>query len=121
MLLKTLDKLNRYGEEQLTAIAEHFQASVTKEKLESEWSTFKHVLVDNFKHKSSKGVKLILSRNSSLSVLYETLSMLASITLVLPVSTANFERGFSIMKENKEYSQETIENRDTGQDNSTLC
>ena len=33
VLLKTPDQFTRYGEEQLTAIAEHFQASVTKERL----------------------------------------------------------------------------------------
>ena len=58
---------------------------------------FKHILSSEFVDVGPNKVMVTLSGDPSFSSLYPTLSKLASITLTLPISTANCERGFSTM------------------------
>ena len=58
---------------------------------------FKHILVSQFSEVPANEVIGAVSADSSFSSLCRCLSKLASIALILPVSTANCERGFSTM------------------------
>ncbi len=89
---------NSYGEGYLDTLAEHFAATIDKEKLQHEWSAMKHVIVRELPAKSTRQVMAMLSGDRTLATLYPTLSRLCSIALVLPVSTAHCERGFSTLK-----------------------
>lgn len=75
-------------------VTAHFLTTVDKTRLQLERIGFKHYLVSQF---SANVVMATVSGDSSLSFLYPLLSKLASIALTLPVSTADFERGFSTM------------------------
>ena len=56
------------------------------------------MLVSDFKELSVKKLMIVMAGDVSFSMLYPTISHLASIALVLPVSTADCERGFSTLK-----------------------
>ena len=88
---------DNYGDHALDTVAAKFTTTVDKVKLQLEWMGFKHILVGHFSGVPANEVMAALSGDSSFSSLYPTLSKLASITLTLPVSTADCERGFSTM------------------------
>ena len=92
------ESLSSYGDSELDVLTKHFSHTVTKERLLQEWTCFKHILVSEFKDFSARNVMLLMSRDSSFSTLYPTLSYLASITIILPISTADCERAFSTLK-----------------------
>jgi hypothetical protein len=58
---------------------------------------FKHILASEFADGGPLKVMATISGDSSFSSLYPTLSKLAAISLTLPISTADCERGFSTM------------------------
>lgn len=89
--------LEEYGNSATKAIAAHFSTTVDSERLQLEWMRFKHILVSQFSETSAHDVMEAMSSDSSLSSLYPYLSKIASISLTLPVSTADCERGFSTM------------------------
>lgn len=91
------DQFSSYGEREIATISAHFTTTVANEILLQEWSCFKHLLIAEFKEVSTRDVMSTLSANTTFSSLYPTLSKLASIALVVPVSTADCERGFSTM------------------------
>ena len=82
-----------YGDAAVDLLATKFTTTVVKEKLQLEWMGFKHILIGKFAEVSEKEVVAALSGDSSFSFLYPTLSKLASISLTLPISTADCERG----------------------------
>ena len=71
--------------------------TVVKDILLQEWALFKHLLVSEFKEVSTRDIMSTMSANTTFSSLYPTLSKLASIALIVPVSTADCERGFLTM------------------------
>ena len=87
-----------YGEHELDVLSSQFAGTVEKERLCQEWACFKHMLVSDFKELDVKKLMIVTAGDVSFSMLYPTISHLASIALVLPVSTADCERGFSILK-----------------------
>ena len=89
---------NNYGESELDVLSSQFVDTVEKERLYQEWACFKHMLVSDFKELSVKKLMMVMAGDVSFSMLYPTLSHLASIALILPVSTADCERGFSTLK-----------------------
>lgn len=92
------DCFNSYGDSEVEILSTQFTHTVVKERLQQEWSCFKHILVSDFKEQSTKNLMLIVSEDTSFSSLYPSLSYLASIALILPLSTADCERGFSTLK-----------------------
>ena len=72
---------------------------ISCEDLKSEWLDFRIYMFSNCGKMSMKGVLTSLAtQNNTTSIVYPNLSKLAQICLVLPIGTADCERGFSTMK-----------------------
>ena len=91
------DHFSAFGDEEIATISVHFTTTVVKDILLQEWALFKHLLISEFKEVSTRDIMSTMSANTTFSSLYPTLSKLASIALIVPVSTADCERGFSTM------------------------
>jgi hypothetical protein len=100
--------VDTYGDAAVSTIATKFTTTVVKERLQLEWMGFKHVLSCKFADSRPNKVMATLSGDSSFSSLYPTLSKLASISLTLPISTADCERGFSTMNRIKTDSRNRL-------------
>ena len=92
----TDSEFNDYGASDIETICKHFSVSLKTDALKIEWLTLRHVLVQDFS--STTEVMQTLSSDETLSTLYPTFSELSSVALVLSVSTADCERGFSTLK-----------------------
>ena len=83
---------------------EHFSpALVNKEESVTEWQVLKHsaVCVDSSLQIASKSpweVMITLTQTENITTLLPNLSKLALIGLLIPASTADCERGFSLLK-----------------------
>ena len=86
-----------YGNDQIDVLASHFNQTLDAEALALEWIGFKEVLAIQFTQLSSSQVMQSLLQKDFVP-LYPELSKLAHIGLVIPISTATCERGFSAMK-----------------------
>lgn len=102
------DQFSSYGDGEIATIVAHFTTTVVKDTLLQEWACFKHLLVAEFKEMSIRDIMSTLSANATISSLYPTLSKLASIALIVPVSTADCERGFSTMNRIKTDSRNRL-------------
>lgn len=89
-------EFNNYGVNDIDIICQHFCKSVKPDTLKREWMTLKHTLVQDFT--SSTEVMQKLASDETLSLLYPTFSKLSAVALVLPISTADCEHGFSTIK-----------------------
>ena len=89
-------EFNNYGANDIDTICEHFCESVKPDTLKREWLTLKHTLVQDFT--SPTEVMQTLASDETLSLIYPDFSKLSAVALVLPVSTADCERGFSTTK-----------------------
>ena len=78
----------------LTKKAKHRE--MKPDTLKAEWITLKHVLVKDFH--TTVEVMQTLASDDTLSSLDPSFSKLSSVALILPVSTADCERGFSTLK-----------------------
>ena len=88
------NNLLAYGRDQLNTLCDHYSNLVTVESCKGQFLQFKHFVVS---HKQDYGdfekfTKLILTDYADV---YPDLVLLASIALVIPVSSAPCERGFS--------------------------
>ena len=88
------NNLLAYGRDQLNTLCDHYSNLVTVERCKGQFLQFKHFVVS---HKQDYGdfekfTKLILTDYADV---YPDLVLLASIALVIPVSSAPCERGFS--------------------------
>ena len=96
-------EVTEYGNDKVAVLGAKYAVSDSADfkldDLKSEWETFKHLLADSFKEMSMQAVlKELAVPESTLATMYPCLSKLASIALVLPISTAECERSFSAMK-----------------------
>ena len=89
-------EFNTYGDSDIDTICKHFSVSVKPDTLKAEWMTLKHVLVKDFN--TTVEAMQTLASDDILSSFYPAFSKLSSIALILPVSTAHCERGFSTLK-----------------------
>ena len=89
-------EFNNYGANDIDANSEHFSVSAKPDTLKREWMTLKHILVQDFS--STVEVMQTLALDETVSSLYPSFSKLSAMALVLPVSTADCERGFSTLK-----------------------
>ena len=74
---------------------------VDKEQVEAEWKLLRRVLFSQFKESHRDGEHSVISSlltNSTILAAFPNIACLASIALVLPVTTATVERSFSDMK-----------------------
>ena len=89
------------GKEKLAVLANHYgtgdDAPVKYEDLWKEWESFSFMLAEHYKDATMKQVICDLAKRS-LKQAYPQLSCLASIALVIPLSTADCERAFSAIK-----------------------
>ena len=102
------EQFSMYGDDEIATVSAHFTVTVVNETLFQEWSCFKHLLLAEFKEMSIEETMSTLSAHSSFSSLYPTLSKLASIALIIPVSTADCERGFSTINRIKTDSRNRL-------------
>ena len=95
--------LTYYGNDKIALIGGKYcvgdDSDFTMEDLSSEWESFKHLLSDKYRQESMQFVlKQLATSGCTVAAMYPCLSQLASIALVLPISTAECERCFSAMK-----------------------
>ena len=94
-------KISSYGNEELEVLCELYgkgdNPDVNVDALKVEWEGFKFLMCDTYRQNSMKAVLKILVADRTVSHLYPQLRKLATIALVLPVSTAECERAFSTM------------------------
>ena len=92
----------RYGESSLNTLVELYGSGtspiVSSVDAKNEWEVFVIYMIQNCKSFKMKDVLVLLASNDTLKTMYPNLAILASICLVLPVSTVDCERGFSTMK-----------------------
>ena len=86
--------LNEYGNDQLSTLCEHYAELLDVDRCKGQFLQFKHLVVS---HKADYGdfenfIQLLLTGYSDN---YPDLVLLASVALVIPVSSAPCERGFS--------------------------
>ena len=71
---------------------------IDTDQTEAEWKIFLRILFTNFHESSVSSFLTSLLQNDTLKAGFPNLERLASIALVLPVTTATVERSFSAMK-----------------------
>ena len=97
------DLITFYGNEQKVVFEGKAWVStpdIDKKETESEWKMFRRVLFSQYKS-STDDLQVVTSRlltDSTLNAAFPNLATLASLQLVLPVTTATVERSFSDMK-----------------------
>ena len=75
----------------------------------SEWVALKQIIIQNYCHLNAKDFVTLLSTDSTMLTMFPNFSTIASIARVLPVSTAECERCFSLMKRIKSVSRNRME------------
>ena len=92
------EEFSDHGYLQLQTLLTHYSPTLVDDTLANEeWSNFLPEMVTLFSGKSIQHVLSPLTSNSVLSTAYPHLSKLAGATLIIPMSTAKCERGFSAM------------------------
>ena len=97
------NQLASYGRRQVNYLGENFAIILDKNgcdtmKLQAEWYQLKLVVQNNYKHLLYTELwKLVLTDQDMVSQ-FRNISHLVEIMLVLPISTAGVERGFSTMR-----------------------
>ena len=76
----------------------HSSPDVDIEQTQAEWKIFRRIMFAKFKAKTAATVLCNLLTSDTLSAGFPNLKKLATISLVLPVTTATVERSFSDMK-----------------------
>ena len=96
------EQLIAYGQNKIDHLKAHYgegeNPDIDDDELMSEWEAVKRLLDTNFKEKSMREMINIFVTDSSLQLLYPNLSKIATISAIIPVSTAECERSFSAMK-----------------------
>ena len=93
------DQFQTYGEQQLRVLEEHFgRGYLDHSLLEQDWIYLKQLLVEGFDNHSTREVMETILTDSSLATILPQMHELARIALSTPVSTAEYERGFSSVK-----------------------
>ena len=102
-----------YGSSQLDMLSSRYgvgdRADIDKEELISEWIGLKQIIDQSYRHMSAKQFVRHLSTDSTMLTMFPNFSKIASITRILPVSTAECEHCFSLMKRIKSTSRNRME------------
>ena len=99
-----LPEFNNYGANDIDTICEHFCESVKPDTLKREWMTLKHTLVQDFTSPTE-----VMQTLATLRLFHTTFSQPSAVALVLPVLTADCERGFFYHKEDKNCTKKQTE------------
>ena len=112
-LPETEDSLSSYGTEKLQILTKFYGSpqkitfkgqpkfsvpDIDMDQTEAEWKIFRRILFTNFREANVSYVLTSLLQNDTLKAGFPNLERLASIAIVLPVTTATVERSFSDMK-----------------------
>ena len=99
---ESAESFTSYGNTHLDLLCSRYgsrdNADINKDGLRSEWSTLKQLISQKYRETQCKEFLILISSNSTLSMMFPNFAVLASIALVIPVSTAECERCFSSMK-----------------------
>ena len=98
----------KYGETEAEELGEKYGVGdspiIFCDDLKSEWLDFRIYMLLNCGKMSMKDpLTSLATQNNTTSTFYPNLSKLAQICLVLPIGTADCERGFSTMKRIKSH------------------
>ena len=89
---------SNYGIDKVSdTLGKHF-GSLDHQVLRMDWTNFRVYMMQCCRDMSMKAVLLKLATNSTLQQMYPLLHKLAQICLIIPVSTADCEQGFSAMR-----------------------
>ena len=95
-------KIGTHSDEELKVLCQHYgkedTADVDEAAVKAEWESFRFLVLQNYCQSLMKEVLKMLVADRTISHLYPQLRKLATIALVLPMSTAECERAFSTMK-----------------------
>ena len=84
-----------YGEEEIETLSNHFELNAAD--LVNEWQQFRELVHVNYRGHSLPELTKVVHANPVIKESFPMLSKLLATTLTLPVSTADCERGFSVM------------------------
>ena len=101
------------GEEHIEELIKHYQPLVEHQATLAEWNTFVNVVQAkaDLKGKDSRELLTALVQQTSLQEIFPNLHKLAVIALVIPMSSADCERGFSALKRIKTRLRNRLSNR----------
>ena len=91
-------------------LADHF-ISLDHQALTLDWHSFRVYMMQNCREMTMKQVFCTLTTSASLGSAYPQLLKVAQICLVVPVSTADCERGFSAMVRVKSKLRKQMSNK----------
>ena len=90
-----------YGNDQLDLLCSRYgngdKADIIIEDLRSEWVALKQLLSQRYRETKCKYL-ILMSSDATLTTMFPNFAVLASIALIIPISTAECERCFSSMK-----------------------
>ncbi|XP_041954873.1 zinc finger protein 862-like isoform X1 [Alosa sapidissima] len=97
------DELLNYGSDKVEALVEHFSDVLTSfgcqlEAIQEEWQSVKALISHTFQDKSYRSLWQMLLTKEPYKTDYKNLLHLVEILLILPISAAQCERGFSAQK-----------------------
>ena len=91
-----------YGNDQLDLLCSRYgngaKADIIIEGLHSEWVALKQLLSQRYRETKCKDLLILMSSDATLTTMFPNFAVLASIALIIPISTAECERCFSSMK-----------------------
>ena len=101
------------GEEHIEELIKHYQPVVEHQATLAEWKTFVNAVQAkaDLKGKDSRELLTALVQQTSLQHIFPNLHKLAVIALVIPMSSADCERGFSALKRIKTKLRNRLSNR----------
>ena len=106
-----LAALNQHGNDKKDALLDHYDGfpQLNKTETKREWQLYKHTVVSdqNLADKTAVEMMRLLSRQP-LGTVFPNLAVLAKIYLLIPVSTADCERGFSALARVKTKSRNSL-------------
>ena len=90
-----------YGNDHLDLLCSRYgsgdKADISTEELHSEWVALKQLLSQRYREMKCKEF-ILMSSDGTLTTMFPNFALLATIALIIPVSTAECERCFSSMK-----------------------
>lgn len=99
---ESAEGFSTYGNDKLDLLCLRYgsgdRADICEEEVRSEWITLKQLLSQGYNQTKCREFLTLLSTDSTLMTMFPNFAVLASIALVIPVSTAECERCFSCMK-----------------------
>lgn len=101
------------GEEHIEELIKHYQPVVERQATLAEWKTFVNAVQAkaDLKGKDSRELLTALVQQTSLQYIFPNLHKLVVIALVIPMSSADCERGFSALKRIKTRLRNRLSNR----------